>query len=167
MDHQLPRVGEATKAARGVDLVAMVARDALGMEFRVAPPPDYGIDGHLEVLWEGHATGRYLFTQIKTGRHYFRNADEAGWTVYIRKTTVNYWRSHPVPVLLILVDLKSRACYWAHVNDDASPLEETARNYRVRVPKAHRLDSPGTRAALLELDAATFVTTRRQFGHLL
>jgi hypothetical protein len=167
MDHQLPRVGEGTKAARGVDLVAAVARQVLGFEFRVAPPPDYGIDGYLEKLWDEQATGRYLFVQIKTGRYYFRYADESGWYVYIPKPTVHYWLAHAMPVLLILVDLEERKCYWAHVNGDTPPIEERARNYRVRVLKAHRLDAPETRAALLDLDAGTFVSTRRHFGHLL
>lgn len=127
------------------DLVSKPRSDGgLGCIYRPLPNPDFGLDAQIELAAEGEegkpvATGQIISLQLKTGAPYFTNDDGETWSVYIAKSSVNYWRSHSVPVVLILVDLESKKAYWTRGDD--SNHEEKESTYRIRVPKKQELDS--------------------------
>ncbi len=162
----LPQVGTDPLAALGIATVDQAVVGALGWAFRALPTSDYGLDGQIEIVVHGTATGRIFSAQIKCGESFFLAADESGWTVRIKKRTVNYWRAHSVPVLLVLVHPVSRVCYWVYVGRGSRHVVEGRNAYRVRVPRGQTLDA-GARAAMLDLESRSFVTTDRQFGHQL
>lgn len=144
----LPAVGTARQASAGVALVRRITeidveRGGLGCLFREMPQPDFGIDAQIEVAvvdssGRQHATGKWLSLQVKTGKSYFKLDDGNSWRLYIRKETVNYWRSHPLPVILILVDDEADQVYW--VQGDADH-EETKQAFCIQVSKSNRLDA--------------------------
>jgi hypothetical protein len=146
---ELPSVGETPLEHRGLALVKeLIVRPSpeggLGWLFRDLPAIDFGIDAQIEMTelqvdQRLVATGRILSVQVKTGPSYFQNDDGDSWSVYIRKATVNYWRNHSVPVLLVLVDVEKECAFW--VRGDAADHQETEKSFRIRVPKEQRLDS--------------------------
>jgi hypothetical protein len=113
------------------------------------PTADFGIDGHLEVVrrdgsGDGRATGWILSAQIKTGASYFGEDKGDHWLVRIKKSIVAYWRSHSVPVILILVDPSTRICYWAR--GDAEHHTEFETTFGVAVPKSRVLNDSAAHA---------------------
>jgi hypothetical protein len=79
------------------------------------PGTDYGVDAHIEVTDdEGVETGRLVAAQVRSGKHYFRDEVEAGFINRPSDRHVKYWRSYGLPVILILVDEKTRIAYWAY-----------------------------------------------------
>jgi hypothetical protein len=120
------------------------------------------LDGQLEVVRHDRAgkrrpTGRVVSVQVRTGASY--HADDRGdhWIVPIKKSTVAYWRSHSVPVILVLVDPTTRICHWVRGDTDH---RERTNDYAVRVPKANVLDA-NAKDALEELAANVSPAGRR------
>jgi hypothetical protein len=78
------------------------------------PGTDYGVDAHIEVTDdEGVETGRQVAAQVKAGRRWFREKSDAGFIHRPSDRHVKYWRGYALPVILILVDEKTRVAYWA------------------------------------------------------
>jgi tetratricopeptide (TPR) repeat protein len=108
--------------------------------FREQPEGDVGIDGHLEIIGpEGQATGRIVGVQVKGGPSFFSHPGVDGWTVYIPKATVRYWRQYAVPVIIVIADLEVLTAYWARV--DRGDFEETQESFKVVVPKSQTFDN--------------------------
>lgn len=135
----------AADAGMGIvqEIVSNSEPPGLGWLFRPLPTADFGIDCQLEVVkrdsrGERRATGRILSAQVKTGPSYFSADNGDHWLVRIKRSTVAYWRSHSVPVLLILVNPSTRGCYWAR--GDADDLIEFKTTYGIAVPKSQMLD---------------------------
>jgi hypothetical protein len=132
--------------------------------FRELPTADFGIDGQIEIVAAGEdgvdvATGRILSVQVKAGESYFRQDAGDAWLVPIPRRTVQYWQSHSVPVLLVLVDLANvGACYWTHASDPRC--ESTGDTVKIRVPKSQKLDGQ-SRGALADLAANVSPSGRR------
>jgi len=167
----LPRPGNQRVADEGVALVKRVvsrprAEGGLGSLFRELPTADVGIDGQLEIVdgdgLGGHVvTGRVISVQIKSGASYFAKGDDASWFVYIDKQTMNYWKAHSLPVILVLVDTQNGKCYWTRADDDAH--EELDGTFRVEVSKASSLDTSSF-AELVRLAENTTDEGRRLAG---
>ena len=167
MNPKLPSVGHSQIEHEGLALlkqrvVAPTSDGGLDFIFRELPAMDFGIDAQIEVvagtMSNKVATGKFLSVQVKTGKSYFENDDGITWSVYIAKSTVNYWRAHSVPVILALVDLETKNIYWTR--GDSVSHEETQNNYRIRVSKLSRLDS-SARNELAELAEHTTEEGRR------
>ena len=144
----LPQVGTTRESARGVDILSSLVHDepsngGLGWTFRRQPESDFGIDGHIEVVGTPRdpkgATGRFISVQVKAGASYFAHDDGEAWSVYVRRSTATYWSASSLPVLLILVDLETEACYW--VQADTVWPESHGATVRIRVPRANRLSA--------------------------
>ena len=117
----LPGAGHTLDELEGIAIVMRTAskprrRGGLHFAFRVLNDVDYGIDAHIEFTVETgkgpRATGRILSLQIKSGPSYFKNASQDHWRIYIDKSTVNYWRHHSIPVLLVIVDNVTEQAFW-------------------------------------------------------
>lgn len=146
--NEMPNAGNTAVEQEGIALVKSIStrplkKSGLGSIFRETSMPDYGIDGYLEFLssderGNSRATGKLISVQVKTGQSYFAEDDGDSWRVYIRKSTVNYWMSLSIPVILILVNEEQERCYW--VRGDAFH-EETMDSFRIQVPKANIFNS--------------------------
>lgn len=162
-----PQVGHGQTERRGMAVLDEVvnkpqAEGGLGFLFRELSTSDYGLDGQIEVVEaigeQVEATGKIVSVQVKSGSSYLRPATGDDWVVRIKESTVEYWKSHSVPVLLVVVDIGERVCYW--VRGDTDGHEEAGEYRKVRVPKSNVLDR---RAAwrVVELANNTTVVERR------
>ncbi|MFA7383180.1 MAG: DUF4365 domain-containing protein [Desulfurivibrionaceae bacterium] len=142
----LPGAGHTLDELEGIAITMRIAskpinRGGLQCAFRVLADVDYGIDAHIEFTVKTdaqlRATGRILSLQIKSGPSYFSHATQDHWRVYIAKSTVNYWRHHSLPVLLVIVDTTTERAFW--VRGDADHLE-TDNNYAIDVPKINEFN---------------------------
>jgi tetratricopeptide (TPR) repeat protein len=144
-------VGRSREAAAGIARMELLTCDlpprGLGFQFHKLDDFDRGVDCLVEVIGT-EADGKIVGAQVKSGTSYFRRGDDDSWWLYIRKETVRYWFSYSVPVLLIVVDPVSGVAYWARGNDMGNV--ETAKSYRIRVPKSQRYDTHA-RAAIQRL----------------
>ena len=143
-DKELPKVSKINISELGVSIVKSIvnekiSQNGLGCLFRELKTADFGIDGQIEIVENGQATGKIISVQIKSGNSYLKNNHSESWSVYIPKKTVNYWISHSVPVLLILVDTNSKKCYWTRA--DLETHDKKKSFYRIKVPKKQVLDS--------------------------
>jgi hypothetical protein len=166
-DADLPQIGSSLTADEGVAAVRRAVQGDLGWLFREQFIHDRGIDAHIEIVTGEPpvATGRLITVQIKAGDSYFRDSDEVGWQVYVKKRTVNYWFNGSLPHILVLVD-RTGSCFYTPVTRDSPRVSETPNSFRITVPRNQRLDA-SARDALLDLDAGAFVGTDRFFGALL
>lgn len=182
MTSNLPTVGNALIEQQGVAIVKEIVMaqppTGLGFLFRDLPALDYGIDAQIEVVSESdgqsQATGKIISVQIKSGSSYFQHYSNDRWAIYIPKRTVNYWRSHSVPVILLLVDVSNREVYWTHA--DSTEHKETNGAFKIEVSRFQRLNSAaidelrdlaehtsveGRRLARLEADAPLIAAATR------
>lgn len=175
MTESLPLVGTAATEQIGLEVVRE-AVSSMGFLYRDLPSLDFGIDGQIEIVeshseGESYATGKIVSVQVKCGHSYFSNDNGNAWSVYMPKSTVNYWRSHSVPVLFVLVDPQRRRGYWTQ--GDSPNHHETEKGFRIDVPKDARFDKSvgesikelaeftteeGRRLARLEVDLPIIAT---------
>jgi hypothetical protein len=162
-----PQVGHGQTERRGVAILDQVVnepreRDGLGFLFREMTTFDYGIDGHIEVVEtvdeRSEPTGKIVSVQVKSGASFLRPSTGDSWVVPIKKSTVEYWRSHSVPVLLVVVDVDGRVCYW--IRGDTYEHAETKEHYKVRVPKRNVLNGGAARRIAELADESTVVERR-------
>lgn len=98
---------------------------------------DYGIDAHFEVADdEGVETGRQLGVQIKGGARCFREASTEGFVFRPSDRHVQYWRDYALPVIVVLVNTKTRVAYWAFTDRIE---RSTADGWRLFVPRTQTL----------------------------
>lgn len=143
-DKELPKVSQTNISELGVSIVKSIvnekiSQNGLGCLFRELKTADFGIDGQIEIVENGQVTGKIISVQIKSGNSYLKNNYSESWSVYIPKKTVNYWNSHSVPVLLILVDTDLKKCYW--IRADLETHDEKKSSYKIKVLKKQVLDS--------------------------
>jgi hypothetical protein len=111
----------------------------LGWVFREQPVEDTGIDAHVEVVDHGHATGKLLALQIKSGESWFREPCPGGWWFRPDDNHVRYWTDHSLPVAVVLWHPQTSRCHWQLVNEQT--LEATSTGGRkLLVPEAQVLD---------------------------
>lgn len=133
----------------GVHLVGRTVTRDLGWLFREQAVADQGVDAQVEIAVDGHATGRLVALQIKTGATYFRPAKGGGWTFYYTERERNLWNGHALPVMVVLVDTDNDTAYWQRI----SPATErrTKQRFAVTVPECQTLS---TASAAWELAAS-------------
>jgi hypothetical protein len=162
MPDKLPSLGNTATERQGLNIVRDLVAD-MGFLFRDLPSQDFGIDGQLEIVdvsGDGgqHATGKIVSIQVKCGLSYFAHDDDTAWSVYLPESTVNYWRSHSVPVLLVIVDPTRRQAYWAQ--GDSTEHQATKKGFRITVSKLSVFDG-ASRDAIRELAEHTTAEGRR------
>ncbi|MFH9087683.1 DUF4365 domain-containing protein [Streptomyces sp. NPDC017673] len=137
----------------GVSLVSLQVVSELGWLFREQETSDVGIDAQLEVVLgasmspgtSGKSTGRLLAVQIKSGPSQFAGATDGGWWYPCDAAHVEYWTSHSLRVVVMLVDTGTRSVYWQHVNP--TTLVSTGKHFKIFVPTAQQLDTANADAA--------------------
>ena len=104
--------------------------------FRILGERDYGIDGLLEIVENGHATGKMISLQLKSSKGFdISYSDKVNKNVLvdqfdsalfyfdgcipvrIKKTTCNYWLNNNLPVVLVLADIETNCLYYSFIAD--------------------------------------------------
>jgi hypothetical protein len=84
----------------------------LGLIWREQPLPDVGIDGQIELVDDkGHATGRIVAVQVKSGPSYL-SGEGSAWHFHPDEKHRFYWEIFPIPVLLMLHSPAEGRTYW-------------------------------------------------------
>src|SRR5687767_4347259 len=100
----MPRVSKSdVTGAIGVTIVQLIV-ERLGWIFRREDHRDKGLDALVEVVLDGEPTGLVLGVQIKTGPSWFSETTQTGWNYRGDIAHLNYWRSHNLTVVIVLVD---------------------------------------------------------------
>jgi hypothetical protein len=137
---------------KGLDLVRTAVNDRLGWLFREEARRDLGIDGTIEIVSGDQATGRLVAVQVKCGPSYLRRrtTDGSSFVYYARKSHLNYWLNHSLPVIVVLCNPASGECYWEEVR--AGTLNQLRRGSVITVPAVQRL-GPSAKDQLLRMAA--------------
>jgi hypothetical protein len=114
-----PNVEDTFQPGRaGVNAIAQFAT-IMGMIWRENIIKDLGIDGQIEyVTPRGHATGRLVAVQVKSGASYFALDHGDCWRFYPEKKHLLYWERFPIPVILALHDPSTGQLAWIDVRQD-------------------------------------------------
>lgn len=76
---------------------------------------DYGIDLYVEIVGKSHLlNGDMVAIQLKGTKKIAYSNGEARFSG-IKRETLNYWLSLPVPVFLCVASLDEDKCYWANI----------------------------------------------------
>jgi len=119
-------------------MISYLVAAELGWLYRDQETSDMGIDAHFEVVSDaGHASGRLLAVQIKSGLSYFKTEGPGGWWFPCNAAHVDYWKNCSLPVVIALFHPETRRVYWQHVNDET--LVGTGKNWKVLVPSSQQL----------------------------
>ncbi|WP_434453098.1 DUF4365 domain-containing protein [Lentzea sp. E54] len=108
--------------------------------FREPGEEDLGIDAHLEVIDNGNSLGLLLAVQIKSGPSWFRSRADGGWWFRPDHDHVEYWLSHSIPVIVVLADIDTGACYWQHVSPRTLIKDRGAR-WKLLIPSSQVLNA--------------------------
>ncbi|MBM0274035.1 DUF4365 domain-containing protein [Micromonospora tarensis] len=123
---------------RGVAEVQL-AFTRLDWAFREQREADQGIDAQVELDGLTSPTGRYIAVQIKCGPTLFKRGTRHGWRFNGKPRHLTYWLANLMPVVLVIVDPKTRVGYWVQITADA--VHETDRGWSIEVPSANVLDA--------------------------
>jgi hypothetical protein len=131
----------------GVHGVGLLFSSGLQWICRTLSGPDFGIDAQVELLLEGHTSGRVIALQIKAGASQFAEATSTkdGWVFRENGLRLReYWLNHTDPVLLVLYNQATHTAYWQHITADTA--EVTGKGFKVVVPAKQRVDTTSYRA---------------------
>lgn len=108
----MPAVSRTVWKERAGIISVAAEVNRLGLIWREQPLPDVGIDGQIEFVDnEGHATGRIVAVQAKSGSSYFEGA-AGDWPFRPDEKHRFYWEIFPIPVLLMLHSPAEQRTYW-------------------------------------------------------
>lgn len=109
--------------------------------FREQPTQDFGIDAQIELMdsQSGHASGKLIAVQIKSGINYF--SEVSGNNVIYRGDMQHYkyWINHSLPVIIILYNPDTDECIWEHITPET--VHTTGRGWKIEVPRNHLLEN--------------------------
>lgn len=90
----------------------------MGWIFRPKRKADVGIDGEIEVVGDNsQASSRLISVQVKCGESFLRRRTRTSSLTYRGSMMhLRYWLDHSLPVIVVVCDPKSKACYWAEVS---------------------------------------------------
>ena len=128
----MKKVDKQSRISRIGVTTVQLAFHKLGFLFREQPIEDYGIDAHIEIVDQEHATGKLIALQIRSGESSFRDIKKQHIVYHATQNDVDYWLSIPLPVLLILYHPKEETIYWQIILD--STVEKTGKSYKILVP---------------------------------
>lgn len=141
MSRNPKRPQSARTAELGMNAVATFVNDSLGWILRrVHGEADYGIDAFIDVVGDDSTvTGQSLAVQVKCGKSFFREENEVGYIFRGERKHLNYYANHAIPVLIIICDPESRACFWQEFDIDRT--DGSASGWSLTIPKVQVLDN--------------------------
>lgn len=99
-------IGDAGEYLVGFQIV-----NTYGWIFRTSNV-DIGVDGEIEIIEDGISTSEFIKVQVKSEKKISKSISKS-----IEKRDLLYWKSLPVPIIILLVDLNSKQIYFKDVND--------------------------------------------------
>ena len=101
--------------------------------------PDYGLDKSVEVVEKGIVTGKEFLVQVKgTANIKFVN-DRVSYSLKV--ANLKYYLQKDIPVILIVVDISKKKCYWLFLQqyvydalDNNRPIETNKVTTTVSIP---------------------------------
>ncbi|MDP1719823.1 MAG: DUF4365 domain-containing protein [Candidatus Nanopelagicaceae bacterium] len=119
---------------------------------------DYGIDREVEIFEDENATAQLFKLQLKGSERVDPNVP----SVRIESDTFFYWRNLDLPVLLVLVDVKSGTVYgrWVHAIDELRSRDPVPKKFIVNFEQEHILTRDSFKR--MQLDVAVFSGLRRK-----
>lgn len=80
---------------------------------------DYGIDCYVEISEEGFMTGKLISIQLKASENEIPVRENGTVVTYygIEASSLNYWNSLPVPVILAYVDVPNSIVYFSDIKE--------------------------------------------------
>lgn len=99
---------------------------------------DFGIDGYVEIVNEGNATGKLFGVQIKHGDSYFTSKTKIGYIFFGENKHLNYYLNNRCPIIFIILDGKYERCLWQLF--DLEFTSPSINGWTVEIPSRNRLD---------------------------
>ena len=121
---------------RGVSICEMTFAE-MGFIFREQTILDYGIDAIIESKTEVYASGQLTGVQIKSGNSYLKEYNDEAYIYRGDMKHYFYWLNHCLPVIIILVDIENKRCYWQRVEKQLITI--TGTGWKIEIPKANVL----------------------------
>lgn len=114
--------------------VNLAENNFLGIEwiFREEPIVDMGIDAQIELCEDGVPTGRLIALQIKTGESWFKEENKHGYVYRGSLTHLSYWKSHSLPVIVVLCNVEEQKIWWELVSNQNVVV--TGKGWKMTVP---------------------------------
>jgi Domain of unknown function (DUF4365) len=75
---------------------------------------DVGIDGVIEFVKDGEATGRQLAIQVKSGDSYVVPGEDK-FVVPVDEAHLNYWQSYDLPVVIVCYSPGQKLAAWEDI----------------------------------------------------
>ncbi|MBV4489778.1 DUF4365 domain-containing protein [Pseudomonas oryzicola] len=116
----------------GVSAIELIAARELKWIFREQMIADMGIDAHLELVEDGHPSGKLIGLQIKTGPGNFTVKDDC-LVYYGSIEHREYWLNHSLPVIIIAHLPETGETCWAHVSEEN--VELTPKAWKIEISR--------------------------------
>lgn len=160
--HQRMKVPESElTGGAGVAVVDLLIRQKFGWLFREQLQSDFGIDAHVEIVIDSQATGRLLAMQIKSGSSYLTEQNSVGFIYRPDPAHVEYWLTHSLPTLIVLVEPESQQAWWQKISHDK--LISTGKGWKNLVPVEQQLESKWVDELQQIADDDPYILGLRQF----
>lgn len=122
----------------GVNAVERIIIEELQWIFREQAIVDVGIDALIEIVKEHNPSGKFIASQIKSGKGNFHEKEKS-WTYYASDIHYNYWLNTNLPVILIAYIPEESAAYWISI--ESQNFIRNKRQWRIDIPKKQKLNS--------------------------
>src|SRR5438105_4900402 len=99
---------------KGINHIATLC-GKMGHIWRETPNSDVGIDGEIELVLGGQATGRIIKVQSRAGKSYIRNEKPECFDFYADANELEYWQNASNPVILVIYSPTAKMAYWVDV----------------------------------------------------
>ena len=114
LDMKWPRTKQTANA--GVLFVQSVVNSHGSIFHPVHQESDVGIDGFIELVNVGEASGKLVAVQIKSGDSYLA-FDGGGFRVPVDRPHLDYWLAYMVPVILVCFSPSRNVAAWTSIRD--------------------------------------------------
>ena len=121
----------------GIHKVALIFLEEFGWIEREQTVSDVGIDMQVEIVDDGRPTGQLIALQIKSGPSYFKENKDGNIIYRGKKTHLEYWLSHSLPVLVILYNPETNLTLWQKVLSEN--IIETDKGWKTEIPISQTL----------------------------
>lgn len=126
---------------------------------------DFGIDGYLDVVTDdGDVTGQQIAVQIKYGDSYLSDENPLGFTFRGENKHLNYYRNHPMPVIIIIGSPDRMNCYWEVFEPEK--VVSRGESWTLNIPRRNTLQNDKDKLLRLLPDVETVDEETKYFGKL-
>lgn len=122
----------------GINAVQRIVTEEMRWIFRPVPPPDLGIDAHMEQVIDDVPSAKLVAIQIKSGLGNF-HVGEKKITRYVSLVHYHYWLSSNIPVILVAHINEWNKTIWEVI--DESTLKKTPSQWKIELSRFKELNA--------------------------